>query len=49
MTCDYPTFLKKDEVIPLRFLGLLPSDLEKCFLHVDGLSFEWTMDSSEGA
>jgi hypothetical protein len=49
MTCDYPTFLKKDEVTPLRFLGLLPSDLEKCFLHVDGLSFEWTMDSSEGA
>lgn len=48
MTCDYPTFLKKDEVIPLRFLGLLPSHLKKCYLYVDGLSFEWNFDFPEG-
>jgi hypothetical protein len=49
MTCEYPTNLKRNEVYALRFLGLLPSSLEKCFLHVDGISFEWTFDDIEGS
>ncbi len=49
MTCDYPTNLKRNEVYALRFLGLLPSSLKTCFLHIDGISFEWSFDDVEGS
>ncbi|MDD4028235.1 MAG: hypothetical protein PHX86_00760 [Caldisericia bacterium] len=49
MTCEYPSFLKRDEIYALRFLGLIPSTLKECFVHVDGISFQWNIDVVEGS
>lgn len=48
MTCEYPEYLKKNDIYPLRYLCLLPSDLDRVYLYVDGIKFEWSFSEEQG-
>ncbi|MCK5847778.1 MAG: hypothetical protein KAH01_01105 [Caldisericia bacterium] len=39
MTCEYPEYLKKKETNSLRYLGLIPLNVEEIFIEIDGINF----------